>query len=315
MCIRILFLLAFLCCFSVNDGFAMREGETVKDKYKQKKNKEKDKENRDPSLSPISKEKEIFSPLRRKIAPKKAIKKPINSPEVRKVGLKAVKNTSHFIPYEFEEKIVYRAPTLINWDDHILIKNKKEGLKWITNLERASRGCAPIAYKGIQDFISIDKIEKTTEKIILKKQLHFTIQLHHLTQRDKKKDEVDGAENNPLIWLTTEGHKSKNARIILEKVEERKFQIVRTGLTKEEANKICEPHQQISTNNLHPWDKEDSKINRREFNKFRKKYWKNEAKMELERRELENKSQKIEYSPLRVRSLNRRSLESLTDEN
>lgn len=308
MLVRVFVLFAFVCGFSADEGFAMLSSEksrapvkstktTVKKKATKKTQRKAKVHSRhrlpvpilmktlsvlssEIMLSPISTEKKIFSSPRSKLA---VLPRPIPSPYARKTLLKAI-STSYFKKSIFKDKVIYRAPSLFNWNDLILTQDTELGFKWETNLERTLRGAPPIAYKGIPTFVPLDEIDAEKAKIIRAQQHPYIVQIHHLTQRDGKENELDGASNNPLVWMTAIGHRSGNARFILEIDRSGGLKIVHKDLTKEEAEKKCLPHQWISTNNLHFRGKEPSKIDRSEFDVWRAKHWKSEGEAELMRR-------------------------------
>ncbi|MBS0272240.1 MAG: hypothetical protein JSR85_06295 [Proteobacteria bacterium] len=253
-------------------------------------------------LSPVSTEKKIFSSPRAKFA---VLQRPIPSPFARKTLLKAV-SKSYFTKSIFEDKIVYRAPSLFNWNDLVLTEDPEEQrFKWETNLERALRGSPPIAYKGIPDFVPLDELDPDKAKEIRAQQRPYIIQIHHLTQREGKENEVNGESDNPLVWMTAIGHRSGNARLILEMDKSGELKIAHKDLTKEEAEAKCLPHQWIVVNSLHFRGSERSKINRSKFDAWRERHWKSEGKAELRRRAA--KKEMDAENTLRVQRLDFRS--------
>ncbi|HUX79490.1 MAG TPA: hypothetical protein VMW10_07105, partial [Alphaproteobacteria bacterium] len=222
----------------------------------------------DPIESPVTKEKKCFKEARDLLV---TLKAPVDSPVARPLLLKSVKGTDHFKKLYIEGMVVYYPNNLIRWDDFILTKNKNK-LKWETNFERALRGAAVVAYKGISERKALDELDAPTVKSIRKLQRAYAVQVHHLTQKGI------GTEEDPYVLLTQTCHMGTNARYIIEKKSNGSIQVVHSGLSTEEAETLCCTGQETFTNLLH-FRRGKSLIPRSKFNDDRTKIWKTLAKM------------------------------------
>lgn len=215
--------------------------------------------------SPVSTEREAWRGVREKMAtegysqlanelrqqpnPEKYLKghkrkNPVPSPEARNIFRGLPKNywSRNII---FNEKHVYQADFLF---DPYAEFWTKDGLK--TNLELMKEGHAPLIQRG-------DK--------------YYGIELHHLTQNDTN------TKYDPIVEVTSRCHMGQEDRMIFEvDPVTGELRLVHSGLTKEEALKLCEPGQITVTNALH-FRKGKSLINRDEFDAWRKDYWMNRA--------------------------------------
>lgn len=172
-------------------------------------------------------------------------KNPVSSPEARNI-LKKLPQNFWSRSIHFDGKTVYQADFLFDPEAEFWTK---DGLK--TNLELMKSGHAPIVCNDNDDYVSLV--------------------LHHSTQNDM------GTAETPIVEMTDIGHMSRNARMILEvDPKTSKLRIVHCNLTKEEALKLCEPHQFIVTNVLH-FREGKSLIDREEFDSWRNKYWPHRA--------------------------------------
>ena len=290
MILRTFLLFIFAGVFSLSEAFAGREGDkenqppysnvlkrSLNDKSPPKSPK-RQKQAIVDEISPQSKEKKTFSNARKQLVPLAyptgETKKPVGSPVARKLLIKAVKETNHYVETSFDGKTVYKAKGIFNWDDKVLSGSRSSEWIWKTNLKRAEQGLAPIGYKGISGPIAVEKLDDKSAKVIIKKQKLYLINLHHLTQKDS------GTENDPICELTQISHKGNNACFILESTKDVQNQIVYSDLEKDEAKILCSDSQKIVKNLLH-FRKEKTHIVREIFAKWRASYWKARALDEI----------------------------------
>ncbi|OJW52601.1 MAG: hypothetical protein BGO67_06625 [Alphaproteobacteria bacterium 41-28] len=218
--------------------------------------------------SPATKETTCFRVVRDIFA---TLKAPVSSPLACPLLLAAVTKTTHFEKKVIKGMTVYCPKDLIHWNDLVLIKSKK-GCKWETNLALASRGTAPVAYKGISKYRDPSELDSAAIKTILKLQRKYVMQVHHLFQKG------EGTEECPYVLITQTCHMGTNARYIVEEDQNGgQIRIVHSGLSKEETEALCLSHQIVVTNLLH-FRRGKSLISRGPFNDDRKEIWKTMAK-------------------------------------
>jgi len=257
-----------------------------------RKNDEEDKENQTPKrqkttltpnsplktpekiiLSPTSKERKYWSPIRRSMAlteyKEGKIKCLILSPEVRKIYQENDLG-DFYVAIEFEGKKAYQADQLFDPQSKVYCELRG----WETNLERMKHGMAPVGHEGI---VTQEEKESLDCRSILRKQKKYRIELQHITQKDT------GTDQDPICEMTHVAHMGKNASLILEQDPDTfEIRIVASSLEKAQAlAQICSPNQFLVTNVLH-FRKGNSQIDRDAFDTWRKKYWKNRAE-ELEK--------------------------------
>ena len=221
--------------------------------------------------SPVTEEKEVFREARNVLA---TLPTPVFSPIARPLLLSTI-NNSYFNKMKIEDMVVYWPNGIIRWENLVLTKNKKNKYHWETNLQRALGGRAPVAYKGISAYVDPKKLSSTAAKGILKLQRTYTMQVHHLTQKGV------GTEDDPYVIVTQTCHMGTNSRYIVEEDENGKNRVVHSGLSTEEAEALCLPHQTILTNLLH-FRRGKSLVSRGTFNEHRQEIWKTLAELSSE---------------------------------
>lgn len=216
-------------------------------------------------VSPETKVKRFFSPIRRQIVTEKHNNDgKIHSDVIRKLHSKDILET-YYTENIVCGKVVYQRDDRIDPQAIVLSKN---GI-WETNLDRMKRGLCPIADKGIHK-----SGENLTNNQIRKKQKQYRIELQHVTQKDT------GLADDPILEMSHVDHMGKNARIVWRmNPDSGDFEIIASSLSKEEAQKYVEEDTDcsIDTNILH-FRHGKSLINRIKFATWRKDYWKARAK-------------------------------------
>lgn len=187
--------------------------------------------------------------------------------EVRE-AIKSTKLESCFSrTIKFKEQVVFQSDDL--FDPQALVLS--ESGKWETNLARMKRGCSPIGHKGISP--KKDALSGDQRSEILRKQKHYRIELHHLTQKDTETSE------DPICEMTHDAHMGENCHQIFKISEDGKMNIVASSLKTEEAEKLLEEDSDyIMMSNVLHFRRGASLIDRSAFSIWREAYWQHQAK-------------------------------------
>ncbi len=290
--VRFTLLFALACVFSLNEGAAgpkNKEDLSLKNiqttPQKRKRSETPSKLQNPPLLkkrrkndSPQTKERKHWGNKREKLAlaehpDGQKRKSNVPSPIARKILMdpRTDSQNAHEELYEqvhFEGRTVFQAKRHFLYDPNATVFTTKG--KWETNLERMHKGRAPVSQKGI-----VKNDADLSLRKILTLQKRYTIELHHLTQKDT------GTDEDPIIEMTEASHMGLNARMILEQdPETNNVKVVYVNLEKEDVRERLLPHQFAVTNVLH-FRTGRSLIDREDFDPWRVAYWKARAK-ELE---------------------------------